>query len=376
MKVAIDYTPALKQRGGIGRYTRGLVQALASIDRDREYLLLASRDAPPDDFPWPDNFRVKRLPVSERAATIVWQRLRLPIPIELFSGPVGIYHSPNYVLPPIRRAFSIVTIHDLSFWKLPEYAEPSLSKYLKAAVPRAVARANHILADSEATRRDIVELLEVPPEKVTVVYSGVEPRFRPTPEAAERVRAKYRLGSERFILSLGTLEPRKNFDGLVRAFSLAKQSGSIPHHLVIAGGKGWLYEGIFREVEASPYHEQIHMIGFVDEEDLPALYSASDLFAYPSHYEGFGLPPLESMACGTPVLAARNSSLPEVLGNAAIWVTSESEEEIAEGLVRALTDEELRRSLITAGLRQAREFTWERGASQLLEVYRKAEEAR
>ncbi len=376
MRIAVDYTPALRQRGGIGRYTRGLFRALASIDRSREYVLLISHDAPSDDFPWPDNFTFERLPMSERLATIVWQRLRLPIPAEAFVGPVGIYHSPNYVLPSLRKASPIVTIHDLSFWKLPEYAEPSLREYLMSAVPRAASSAGHILADSESTRKDIVELLGTPPEKVSVVYSGVERIFRPVPEAAARVRAKYHLGDIPFVLSLGTLEPRKNFDGLIRAFDLAKQRAGIPHHLVIAGGKGWMYDGIFRTAEASPYREQIHLVGFVEEEDLPALYTACDLFAYPSHYEGFGLPPLEAMACGTPVLAARNSSMPEVLGDAAVWVSAEDEDEIADGMVRALTDEDLRQSSIEAGMRRAREFTWERGARQLLDVYRRVEEER
>ncbi len=376
MRIAIDYTPALRQRGGIGRYTRGLVRALASIDRSREYVLLVSRDAPADGFPWPENFEISRLPTGERLTTILWQRLRLPVPVETFSGPVEVYHSPNYVLPPVRGAFTIVTIHDLSFWKFPEYAEPSLREYLMTEVPKAAARADHILADSEATRRDVILLLGVPPEKVTVVYSGVERRFRPVPEASERVREKYRLGSAPFILSVGTLEPRKNFDGLIRAFSRMKSRFGLPHHLVIAGGKGWLYDGIFREAGNSPYRDQIHLPGFVDDEDLPALYAASDLFAFPSHYEGFGLPPLEAMACGTPVLAARNSSLPEVLGDAAVWVSAEDEDGIAEGMARVLSDTLFRKSLIEAGLRQAGSFTWQRGAVQLLDVYRKVEEGR
>ncbi len=373
MRVAIDYTPALRQRGGIGRYTRGLVQALASMDSSREYVLLVSKDAPADDFLWPENFRSRHLPLSDRTAAVLWQRLRLPIPVEIFSGPVDVYHSPNYALPPIRRAAAIVTIHDLSFWRFPEYAEPSLRAYLMSVVPKSITRADRILADSEATRKDVVDLLGAPPEKVSVVYSGVEPRFHPVPDMVPGVRGKYDLGDVPFILSLGTLEPRKNFDGLVRAFGLMKRVHRLPHHLVVAGGKGWLYDGVFREVEHSPYREQIHMPGFVEDEDLPALYTAADLFAFPSHYEGFGLPPLEAMACGTPVLAAENSSLPEVLGEAALWVSAEDEEGIAEGMARLLSDEKLRHSLIVSGLRRARQFTWERGASRLLEVYQKVE---
>ena len=373
MRVAIDYTPALRQRGGIGRYTRGLVRALASMDSSGEYVLLVSKDAPADDFRWPENFRSRRLPLSDRIAAILWQRLRLPIPVEIFSGPLDIYHSPNYALPPIRSSAAIVTIHDLSFWKFPEYAEPSLRAYLMSVVQKSTARAEHILADSEATRQDVVDLLCAPPEKVSVVYSGVEPRFRPVPDMVSGVREKYNLGDAPFVLSLGTLEPRKNFDGLVRAFGLMKRAHRLPHHLVIAGGKGWQYDGIFREVEHSPYREQIHMPGFVEDEDLPAFYTAADLFAFPSHYEGFGLPPLEAMACGTPVVAAKNSSLPEVLGEAALWVSAEDEGGIAEGMARLLSDEQLRRSLIASGLRRARQFTWERGAARLLEVYQRVE---
>ncbi len=183
-----------------------------------------------------------------------------------------------------------------------------------------------------------------------------------------RARMRYVL-PERFILSVSRLEPRKNFPTLIRAFEVLKRKHGVPHHLVIAGGKGWLYEPIYEAADRSPYRDFIYFPGFVEDEDLPALYTLADVFAYPSFYEGFGFPPLEAMACGTPVVSADNSSLPEVVGDAGILLPAEDVEAWADALARVLEDVSLRATLRERGFRQAARFSWEASARALVEIY-------
>lgn len=371
MRIGINYTSALKQGAGIGRYTRGLVSALAELDSANRYTLLISRDAPAEKIPpLPANFIIKRLPLPERFLTILWHRFYLPLYIDRWAGPFDLFHSPDFVLPPLHRTPGILTVHDLSFIKHPHGALPQLRSWLNKVVPRSVARSGHILADSDSTKTDLINLLNVPAHKISVVGAGVEARFRPItdPRALALVGQKYAL-PQKFILSVGTLEPRKNFDGLMAAFNRI-ESAFPDLHLVIAGGKGWLYEGIFAAAAQSPAAARIHLIGFVADDDLPALYSLAHLFAYPSHYEGFGIPVLEAMACGTPVVTANNSSLPEVAGQAAVLVPAEDTSALAAALRDLLTDLPLRQTCVERGFKQAGIFTWAAAAQKLLDVYR------
>jgi glycosyltransferase involved in cell wall biosynthesis len=237
-------------------------------------------------------------------------------------------------------------------------------------VPRSLARADHVLADSESTKQDLIQLFDIEPETITVVGAGVEERFRPLtdPTVLAAVRRRYGLPPDRqFILGLGALEPRKNFTGLIDAYSRSPVCQT--HHLVIAGGKGWLYQDIFAAAESSPVAGRIHLIGFVADDDLPALYSLADVFAYPSHYEGFGIPVVEAMACGTPVVCADNSSLPEVAGRAALQVAATDIAALADALHRLTTDEALRQQAIAEGFAQARKFSWPAATKRLLRVY-------
>ncbi len=391
MRIAIDYTAAVHQGGGIGRYTKGLVKALMSLDRQNEYtLFVAGQIGTQDtqctthdtgykpDLDIPSNFRLKSIPVSDRVLNIVWHRLRLPLPVEAFTGKADVFHSPDFVLPLVWRARAIVTVHDLSFMRTPQCAEPSLRAYLNKVVPRSIQRADLILADSHNTKRDIIELLGVDARKIQVVPAGVGERFHPIDDEAalEKVRRRYHL-EEPFILSVSTLEPRKNFTGLIEAYAQLIERGSqiqrIPHKLVIAGAKGWLYEEIFATVERLGLAERVIFPGFVAEEDLPALYNLADLLAFPSLYEGFGLPPLEAMACGTPVVTSNSSSLPEIVGGVGIMVEATDTEGLVEAMRRALQDGELRRSMIEKGLEQAKKFSWRKAAEKLLGAYRRME---
>ncbi len=373
LNIGIDYTAALKQGGGIGRYTRGLITTLARLDDSSRYTLLHTPDAPGGGlayfggFP---NFSARKYPLPERWLTIGWHRLYLPAPVEWFSGPLDLFHSPNFILPPTRRAKTLLTVHDLSFIRHPQGAVDRLRRWLNVVVPRSLARADHVLADSESTRLDLQEIFGVAERDITVVGAGVEERFRPITDTAalETVRRRYRL-PQKFVLGLGTLEPRKNFTGLIAAFEQSPVRET--HHLVIAGGKGWLYDDIFAAAESSAVAQRIHLPGFVADADLPALYSLADIFAYPSHYEGFGIPVIEAMACGTPVTCADNSSLPEVAGSAALLVPATDTAALAEALHQLSIDYSLRENCISNGFAQAQKFNWPAAARRLLGVYQR-----
>ncbi|MGH2524387.1 MAG: glycosyltransferase family 4 protein [Anaerolineales bacterium] len=378
MRIGFDATSAVRQGGGIGRYTRELLAALAAADHDSDYRLFFASRYPPSHAqqrnhslpPLPPNFHVRRVPVDDVWLVRLWHRARLALPVEWLTGPVDLFHSPDFTLPPTRRGTrTLLTVHDLSFIRDPESAPPRLRRYLNTVVPRSVARAHHVLADSQATRNDLIELYGTPPEKISVLYSGVSEAFRPiTGEAAlAAVRARYGLGQGPFVLAVGTLQPRKNYVRLIQAFHEVSHAHA---RLVIAGGKGWLYDSIFAEVKRLGLEGRVVFPGFVADDDLPALYSAARVLAYPSLYEGFGLPILEAMACGTPVVTSTAACLPEVAGDAALLVPPTDWAALAAALEQALTGEAVRTTLISKGLARARQFTWANAARQLLETYR------
>lgn len=373
MRVALDYTAAT-QGAGIGRYTRELAQALIIQAREHTFQLIVGRDFPPQALPrWAqDDSRVSwtRLPFTSRQATVLWHRLRVPLPLELFTDAIDLFHGTDYLLPPLRRTKGIITVHDLSFFLLPEAADPRLARFLQRALPRSLARADMVVADSERTRRDLLGLFTLDPERVVTVPLGVSPRFRRVtePAALEAVRRRYHLPAA-FVLFVATIEPRKNLVRLVEAYDLLRRELRQAPPLVLAGGAGWRNEPLFQRIASLELEDAVHFIGFVREEDLPALLSAATVFVYPSLYEGFGLPPLEALACGTPVVATTAGALPEVLGSAALLVDPEDVQALAEALHRALTDEEVRLRAATAGPEQAARYTWEGAAQRMLSIY-------
>lgn len=384
MRIGIDYTSAVRQRAGIGRYTRSLIHALAQEDAKNRYVLLVpsnprdwaaeqgwTKEPPPGQRPSQPsgdgiagNFRFARAPLTERGLAILWQRLVLPVPAEIFTGPVDVFYSPDFVLPPSRAKQKILTIHDLSFKRVPETAVPNLKWYLEGAVPRAVRQADLIFADSNATRTDLIELFAVEPDRVRTLYSGVEDYFcRVTDDATlSRVRTQYKL-TKPFILSVGTIEPRKNLVRLIKAFSDLPAAGDI--ELIAVGGRGWLFDEIYCAPAEFGVTERVRFLGFVPESDLPALYSLATLFVYPSLYEGFGLPVLEALACGAAVVASNNSSLPEVAGDAAILIDPRDTDALMTTIARLLEDEKARRELAQRGPERARRFSWHASARQL-----------
>lgn len=331
---------------------------------------LLSYGAPIDDQEWPTNFGVRRIRATEPAMSRLWHRLRIPLPAEWLAGGCELYHSPDFALPPLKRARGIVTVHDLSFLRVPECAPPALRDYLARVTPRSISRARHVLADSSNTRDDLVELLDVSPDKITVVPGGVEERFRPLddPDRLEAVRARYGLPQD-FILSVGTLEPRKNYPNLISAYAALMRRTHLPHRLVIVGREGWMYEPIYERVTQEQVADVVQFAGFVADDDLPALYNLAELVVYPSLYEGFGLPPLEAMACGIPVVCSNASSLPETVGGAAITVEPTDIEALSAAMELALLDSSYRALAIQLGLAQADRYQWAQAAEKLIAAY-------
>jgi glycosyltransferase involved in cell wall biosynthesis len=264
----------------------------------------------------------------------------------------------------------VITVHDLTFFHYPQFLTAESRCYYNQQIGWAVRHTEHILADSYATKSDLVSMLDVPAAKITVVHLAADSAFQPLDEAqVTQVVERYGL-EPGYLLCVGTLEPRKNLPGLLQAYRLLLDTQVTIAPLVLVGGKGWLYDEIFERVEALHLADQVRFLQNVTDTDLPALYNGADLLTTPSFYEGFGLPALEAMACGTPVVVANRSSLPEVVGEAGLLVDPDDVDDIAQALARVLTDEALQAQMRELGIAQAARFTWERAAQETLTVYR------
>jgi glycosyltransferase involved in cell wall biosynthesis len=374
LRIAIDYTSAINQNAGIGRFVRNLIGAVVANDPTDAFLLLHAAPNPGREptYPTAANVSHRALRISERWTNIIWHRLQVPLPADWLTGPVDLFHSPDFVLPPVRAARSILTVHDLAFLLYPECADARLRAYLEKTVPRSVQRADYVVADSENTRNDVICLLGVPPDRVTVVPGGVDPVFRPVTDPARLTALRQMLGIDPvtpYILFIGVIEPRKNLMGLIEAFDVLKSRRPLPHKLVVAGRRGWLSEATMERADRSQYRDEIIFPGYIPESELPTLYSAAEAFAFPSHYEGFGLPVLEAMACGTPVVASRASSLPEIVGDAGMQVDPDDSERLASALELLALNPEMRADFRERGIARAATFTWDAAARVMLDVY-------
>lgn len=313
-----------------------------------------------------------RLQTRKPRQRILWEQTALPGQVR--QRRLDLLHGAVNVTPLLSLCPTVVTIHDLSFMRYPQAFPATQRLYLHSQVRRSARHARQVIAVSQATKDDVVALFGVPPERVTVVYNGVDAVFSPaSPDTIDAFRRERGL-PQRFILHLGTLEPRKNLARLVEAFARTRQQ--LPQvddlKLVLAGGKGWDYDDIFAAVERLGLREQVLFTGYVPDADLPWFYRAATVFAYPSLLEGFGLPVLEAMACGTPVITSSVSSLPEVAGDAALLVDPGSVEALAAALIRVLGDAALADEMRRKGLQQAGRFSWQRTAAETASVYRAA----
>ncbi|HEX6512728.1 MAG TPA: glycosyltransferase family 1 protein [Chloroflexota bacterium] len=333
------------------------------MDSSTDYRLLYATSPYSDLAALPEqaNVSARRLPLNERWQTIAWQRLRLPLWADLLAGGADVFHSPDFVLPPVRRARTAVTVHDLTFVVRPECAEPSLRRYLAREVPRSLHRADRVLADSQSTADDLMRLFGVPARRLEVVYSAADARFRPLDAADAEALLDGIEAPRPFILTVGTLEPRKNVSRLIDAFA----SLDVPHQLVVVGARGWLFGDVLTKLR----QPRVFAPERVSDDQLVGLYNLADAFVLPSLYEGFGLPALEAMACGTPVAVSNVSSLPEVVGSAGLTFDPEDTAAIATAVRRLANDPALREELRAAGLEQAQRFSWRTSALQLKGIY-------
>jgi len=375
MRIAIDYTAAIRQGAGIGNYVRNLVDAMLVLDSKNQYTLITS-GRPTRERPFPEaaNVRARSIIIPDRYLNILWYRWRLPLHATFFTGQVDIYHGPDFVLPPINgQVRKIVTVHDLAFLEHPEYGVPQLVAFLNKVVPEAVGSADVVAAVSQATRQSLIEHFGTPSGKITVIPNGVRSHFQRITDPILLAATRHKFGLKHpLILGVGTLEPRKNHHGLIKAFHKAQSAAGKkqrPAMLALAGGTGWLYEETQQLVTKLKLEKKVRFLGRVSELELITLYSMADVFAFPSFFEGFGVPPLEAMACGAPVITSNTSSLPEVAGDAALLIDPHNTSELAQAMILLLEDERLREELRQKGYARAQLFTWPKSASKMLSIY-------
>jgi glycosyltransferase involved in cell wall biosynthesis len=368
MKIAID---ARKWRDyGIGTYVRNVVRHLARLDHETTYFLFCDRNDEATLRDLAENF----VPVVEHAPGYSL-REHVTIPLQLRRLGADLLHSPHYVVPLLGRRPTVVTVHDCIHLLFPQYLPNRMAwKYAEFMMRKAIQRSALVFTVSEASRRDILHFFpRTDPDRVCVVPNAIDVALLADPgeEEMDRVRERYQIRG-RFVLYAGNIKPHKNLRRLVAAFARLKQRpGFDDLKLLIIGDETSRYGGLRRSVEAAGVRQDVRFFGFVPEHTLAALYRLASVFAFPSLYEGFGLPPLEAMACGTPVVTSRLSSLPEVVGDAALLVDPESVEDIADGLARVLEDSALCARLVDAGRERARHFSWERSVQAIHSGYMK-----
>ncbi|MCK5084589.1 MAG: glycosyltransferase family 4 protein [Candidatus Pacebacteria bacterium] len=361
-------------RSGIEEYTINLLSNMISLDNNIEYKLFYNGYKKTEleyDFLKLSNVQLKEFKIPNRILDASFQFLNYP-KIDKMLEKVDVFFSPHIFSSSLsKKCRTITTFHDLSFESYPEFYSTGKNYWHFLMNPRKQARkADQIIAVSKSTKDDLINIYNIKPEKIKVIYSGIdqESRIKNQESRISKIKKRYNL-PDRYILYLGTLEPRKNIIGLIKAFEILNSRFKIPDskfQLIIAGSKGWLYNDIFKTVENSPVKNDIVFTGFVDNKDKSALYSLADLFVYPSFYEGFGFPPLEAMAAGTPVVTSNFSSLPEAVGDAAIMVNPYNLDELAKGMEMVLTDEKLKNILIERGLEQIKKFSWQKCARETL----------
>ena len=357
---------------GIGTYIRNLLRQLARLDRETEFVLLCRPEDREALAALGENFRS----VPETAANYSLSE-QVTVPLTLKREGVTLFHAPHYVLPPLVRCRSVVTIHDCIHLMFPQYLPSRFAlAYARTSITMAARRADRILTVSESSKRDILRFVDVAADKIDVIYNAYDERFgaEPREEDVARVRERYQLHDE-FVLYAGNVKPHKNLERLIEAFNLVRKRGLEHLKLVLIGDEISKYAALRRAVHQHQLHQYVRFLGYLPEETLAVMYRLAGVFVFPSLYEGFGLPPLEAMASGTPVVTSNVSSLPEVAGDAAVLVDPYDPEAIADGIERVLCDQTLRRDLRAKGLARAQQFSWEASVTRVRKIYGEAAQA-
>jgi glycosyltransferase involved in cell wall biosynthesis len=375
LRIGIDVSRTLREKTGVGYYISNLVEALASIDQDNEYILYPYFwDCFPPEYqkisiPNQTNFRLHRDARSLDQIIRVWRSSKP----DHVLGPIDVLHSPNMTTPRLKKAKLVVTIHDLSFLVYPNFHTPANLRFSKRQTALATKYAAKIIAVSHHTKRDLMSYYSIPGERIYVIHEAARKVYYPEKnvDAIQRCLAQLNI-YKNFILFVGSLEPRKNVGTLIKAYAEYLKANPDQYLLVITGGRGWLNHDIYALVAELGIDQHVRFLGYIQESDLRCLYSVAKVFVYPSLYEGFGLPPLEAMACGAPVITSHTSSLPEVVGDAAILIDPYNVEELFHAIQIVLLDDDLRLQLRKKSLERAKLFSWTRTAQETLAVYQEA----
>lgn len=372
MTLYLDVSAGVNVSSGLGRYSRSLTHALIPyLEKPPAlfYNYIEGRTKPIEGLPELPATRVKLGYKAWRMA--VWMGQLTGRDFRRLTPGVSVFHAMEHLLMPLNRqpkVPTVMTVHDLIFELFPEHHKTLNHLFLTRAMPLFVQRADAIITVSEASKRDLMEHYDTPAEKITVVYEAADAHFQPpTPEKMAEVRAKYHL-PERFLLVVGAIEPRKNYSRLVEALTILRQNHP-DLKLVVVGSKGWLYEPFFQRIEALQASEHVIFPGYVPDDDLPAVYGAATITVMSSIYEGFGLPILEAMACGSPVVCSQSSSLPELGGDVVHYFDPLTIDSMVAGMDAVLGDEALQQKMRLTGPSQAVKFSWERAAQETIGVY-------
>jgi glycosyltransferase involved in cell wall biosynthesis len=369
MRIGIDARPLSRQRMGIENYVHGLVQLLPQVAPEHEYFLYSNAELV---APVPERGIRKHIDRAFQCCPgSIWLLSRAANLMR--RDELDVFWSTSTLLPRRMPAgvLKVVTVYDLVWRRFPETMTHYNFYVHKIFAEKAIARADVVVVISRSVRDELVHCLGVPEEKIRVVYPGISERYQPQDQSAAAGYISDKYGTpRRYLATVGTVHPRKNLRLLVQVLRILRESGRLDCTLLVAGAKGWKNSQLYGEIQAAGLTEQeIKFLGYVPDEDLPFFYAGAQLFLFPSLYEGFGIPPVEAMACGTPVVSSNAGSLPEVLGDAAILESPDSPERTAEAVMEGLANEELRRTLRARGINRSREFCWERSAGQLLGAF-------
>lgn len=366
MHFGIDARLTYHQRAGIGRYTLFLLDELAKLDQENQYTIFQHRR---DREPLISAPNFQRKTIFAPVHSPLEQPLLMA---ELFLQKLDLIHSTDFIPPLYSKVSSIITVHDLAFLRWPHFLTKDHATYY-SQIDRGVRHAQHIIVPSHSTKNDVIGQLGVPESKISVIYEAAASLYQPLPIEETRAAVAARFGiPTNYIFFISTIEPRKNIGGLLRAFHHLRTKYNLTDTaLVLAGKQGWLYEQVYESVEKLGLQDSTFFVGRVSDEELHQLYVGARCHVHPAFYEGFGLPPLEAMACGTPTLVSNTSSLPEVVGDAALTFDPNDWEEMAVAIRRLLTDEDLHGEMREKGLLRAATFSWSRAAAETLHVYQR-----
>jgi len=382
LKVTVDVTPIDAKPSGVGLYVFNLIESLSRLETS-ESLKLGLAYQPrlknwlEGNSDFPENLKhyknLYKIPLPVRATNLFIDYLPTFIPnyIEHALEDTHIFHGTNYTVYPYQKIQNVISIYDLSCIRCPEYVDSVVQQYTKR-LTKCLRWTGAVITISENSKQDIINYLNFPAEKifVTPLASRYNPEFLNKLNPDQEIQNCNFDFSKPYLLFVSTIEPRKNIQSIIKAFNWLKQNHKIDHQLVLIGRKGWKYAPIFEAIQSSPWKHEIHHLNYLSDELVALFYSKAEVFVYPSHYEGFGLPVLEAMTLGAPVVASNTSSIPEVAGDAAILIDPDDFMQIAEALLKVISDRQLRQDLISKGKTRANLFSWENTAKKTLEAYK------